>query len=1716
MTRCTRSARPAGTVRRPRPLVLLLATAVVAVAAGLTPTLTVVAAPQGAISAVKSVKADQSLPTDILDDPSERLISADHELLISRVDGSPTANTSSQTWATTDPLVSSLQPDVAPKSAPVQAGRSLTGPYPTASGRFLDSKTDRVLAFQRAQAGTSSIYQLLSTNAGAETNNSAWNKVGPTVNDSITDGLTVQIQSENDTPVITNTAAAGSLAVGSQVSAEAAASVSSMNQQWVFAAVGDQWLIISRADGTCLATDASNHAIGDPIGTAICDSDDPTQLWQTNYSAPWNGVAMTNLQAGADVGYDDDGGLQLVGAQQESTNAWTFAPILEPGTVMPSWAAPNALTSASAPFDLAAGDLDSEVGDDDQYHDEAAVAYLDVDQNLQVRVIDYNANATHLLAVRAVMDPIAVGNGTGLLGPLTVDIADFNGDGTNEVGVTWPGSNGVTNISFFGYTAGPTVGVRTLTFLKTVSLGIQPLWSVDQEWNTFVYSDSASWDFDGKGGADLVFGYPALDPGFQGAPKISYAFFNADLTLNRTYSKRLGSGGGPASSSVGQHGVIQLGTGAFVAATANDPSVRQLAVAWPNYGGVADAEFLDYLPPGTAGGESVTDLHNVVLPATGFSQWGISMATGAFGLAQAGALPVWGIAVASLEYAQDDSPSMVDINLIQPQATGVPTVNQWQEILDEHEEQALYTLTAYDRSGDALILGPPVTMTVEQLKQPTLVAAQPPSHSDWLAGGFQNVSRSPGLSVAMGETTTSSFSNTTSHQSDQTYAVSQNFDIKTTLSEGVPFIEKGEASLDVSEKFQYTWNQKSSTLNSFSSQNTATVTQATGDDDIVNAEIQSFRIIRYPVLGAPTTGDVAQGSECDNGCAGYWEVTIPGAVTPMLAGGKELDFYQPSWQNGNVLSYPVEDDNNQVPITDQGSYTYQDVNNNTQTAATPLMRKNFLLGGTNGTVGLDVTNSDGSATDDSSSKSWDVGVDVTANVKADVGFGPVAKGSVDTTLGAGFNASKAFTNSTTATTDNSHNSSFLLTYPTVPANQGYGAASTYYFSSGGYPKVAFATNPTANAEAVGWWQKYYLKPDPALNEPDATVEGHWDGFDMPSISWNPLADRQEIRGMVARQPTNTSSPTTSGAPYASAPQDGDPVVFDVPVHNYSLTALTSQVTVDYYAVPVDANGVDLVPGDTIHIGTTSVGPIPPQGVVTASSPQWTAVAGSDDDWQNYRIVVILDRGNSIDEVHEWAGDATGSDVCPTSSVQDGSTLIDPMTGAAETLTCGQNNQGFILLNVAPATPPSSTAPDPKAGVQLDGAGLVTDDPSDRKLDKSSAIPKVALDRPITGLVHAKTNRDSADHQTVLVYDGDPSDGNLIAATTMRGVDDDKGGHAQFTWRPLTKGLHELHQVILGTSRAGDRDEQILRVWVESRPQPFSVTASTDKTSVEAGGQVIISGSVTPTLSTADDRDVALQVKKGDAWTTVLEKDTAADGSYAFTVPQPTAGTYVYRVKKYAAGRRSTAYSPEITITVLKGFVVIAKASPAAIDLGQTTKIVGTVTPTQSSPTDRKVQLQSRSGSTWTKVADGVTSANGSYAFTVEPRSEGSIAYRVLKPATSTLKAAASPPVTVKVTRQFVVTATAKPTTIKRTKKSTIAGTVTPPMASSADRWVQLQQKKGSTWKTVKATKTSSSGRYSFTVKLSKTATYTYRVLKTPAAGKRAAYSPSVKITVRRR
>jgi hypothetical protein len=132
------------------------------------------------------------------------------------------------------------------------------------------------------------------------------------------------------------------------------------------------------------------------------------------------------------------------------------------------------------------------------------------------------------------------------------------------------------------------------------------------------------------------------------------------------------------------------------------------------------------------------------------------------------------------------------------------------------------------------------------------------------------------------------------------------------------------------------------------------------------------------------------------------------------------------------------------------------------------------------------------------------------------------------------------------------------------------------------------------------------------------------------------------------------------------------------------------------------------------------------------------------------------------------------------------------------------------------------------------------------------------------------------------------------------------------------------------------------------------------------------------------------------------------------VPQPTQGTFVYRVKKLAAAGRSVAYSPSITVVVGQPFTVTAKAKAKTIKVGKKITISGRVAPRVSARKDRTVQLQVASGTTWKKVASTKTSASGRYSLTIKAKRKGTYEYRVVKTSAGGRPAASSPTVAITV------------------------------------------------------------------------------------------------------
>ena len=172
---------------------------------------------------------------------------------------------------------------------------------------------------------------------------------------------------------------------------------------------------------------------------------------------------------------------------------------------------------------MAVGDLDGIPTKDAaagtlSYHDEAVVAWADADDDLQLRVIDYNANASHLLVTaptettllgKKLGDPAS--NSGAALGDVLVGVGDFNGDGRNEIVTAYQDNDSDFVFAFWSYVANAD-GSRTLKPAScTGCQGVKPFADTANISGETGYADLAVGDFDGDGSDDIAVGFATYD-----------------------------------------------------------------------------------------------------------------------------------------------------------------------------------------------------------------------------------------------------------------------------------------------------------------------------------------------------------------------------------------------------------------------------------------------------------------------------------------------------------------------------------------------------------------------------------------------------------------------------------------------------------------------------------------------------------------------------------------------------------------------------------------------------------------------------------------------------------------------------------------------------------------------------------------------------------------------------------------------------------------------------------------------------------------------------------------------------------------------------------------------------------------------------------------------------------------------------------------------------
>ena len=882
-----------------------------------------------------------------------------------------------------------------------QAGPDLVNPnYPTAAGRFLDPNSDRVLAFRMTgypQQNPSlslggDMFQLGSTDDGTEVAHSPCPLAAGDTCSFFLPG------NGNDRSFVTD----GDSSQGVGIYA-GALDQPATTQQWSLVDAGDGYVhLLNRSDGLCLA--AEYQSVGSIAVTVPCDIGDfITPEWKLVTEAPGTTSLLNSdgLELGAvGVGAGD---AQMVAPGSPSGNLDTEQ-ITEPGGVIPTWSTGvtgYGLAFQAVPFALATGDLDRVVGADDAYHDEAVVAYADgVTHQLQVRVIDYTANASHLLvtAPDVALPTIGAQRDNGwFFGSVGAAVGDFAGDDAlNQIAVTWQDATGRFHLTMLRYAA-TADGGRALTVIGDPAGTTLFTDQAATESLTSGYAQTVAGDFEGGGNgnhAEVAIAYAAANPGTTqlsghlGVVSLTSDFHvRGETSIQFTVYAELTNSAEDGGTWT-PHG-LRVAAGYFKDDPADGYDFRrqELTVSWTEDPG-ANLGVAIYDVDDRADCTAATCALSLAAQAgpTFYAlnpplNLPISVAAGGFeGVGTGADPPLWDIVF----YIHKG------LLIVQPQAGA-------NGFLDPHSQDLAFggnltevVLTAYDREGASLELGAPLIYTITSLTRDTLIAAQPPAHADWLDGKWVNVSRVGDFAVKIGSTTTKVFSHTETNSASYTDGGSESLDIKGSLRDGTKD-DNVTVSAGVKQKLAKVWTETSSNFTKYSTTITSTATATGQDDDIVQALIQTEYFYRYPILGQPPYQD-------PDGSLVYpfYQVTIPGQVVPVNGFGRDLSWYQPSWQNGDALSYQKLVDG-QVAIPDLGSYSYTDNTGQTVNVTAPLLDTVNSVGGGATTDQLEITGTTGTGNTTTSGSKLDASVQVTLGVsaKGDVGIF-AGSGSVST------------------------------------------------------------------------------------------------------------------------------------------------------------------------------------------------------------------------------------------------------------------------------------------------------------------------------------------------------------------------------------------------------------------------------------------------------------------------------------------------------------------------------------------------------------------------------------------------------------------------------------------------------------------------------------------------------------------------------------------------
>ncbi len=1046
--------------------------------------------------------------------------------------------------------------------------------------------------------------------------------------------------------------------------------------------------------------------------------------------------------------------------------------------------------------DVAVGDLDLSVDDEGNYHDEIVV----------VRQVDMVGTSTPYYQIDVLdhdLNQIINGHSEGWQdGPslVAVGIGDFNGDGYPEVAVGMASSTKLAHqVSIYQFVRDEDGNLKSpLQFEKVKDNYFKqsPGWT-STPYDTNVSFDITVGDFNGDGKDEIFMASTFPGTWSRDAHYLDTSILRSDqdmkLDVASSVFRRLPTDYASESASV-PDGQLRAQSGLFKFDPNNGWGLNRSQIAlcyiqnW--HRGSGDEYSIQCLIL-TVNDDLSFHLPNPIklelereFTTKKARFYSIDISTGNFtGHGQDGKAtsPLMDLAISYTEAG--DYSSFIDkseykkkhgMKIIRDPLQNDDVTYSWEKGLDWNygDDPKLQTsLTVMDGDGDTYRLGPPAHIVVENLISLDYIIQEPPKHVDYLPAKptdpnstwtVFNVSAKSDFNVQFIDSQKTTFSTTSKNTSNWSIGGSAEFDVKSTFDLGFGDIVKAELTTESDTKIGYQYDKSKSNWNSQYASRETSFTSKTENDDFLAGKIQLMDIWRYPILGY-NTGDT-------NKPYGMYEIILPGPILLFAEGGFDhSDWYQPSQQNHNILSYPLV---TATPFpADLGYFTPL---NGTSTHKTmnEMVKRSFS--GVSQQIDVSWSTEAGAGSEKSYNKTLSESEDIKIGMEAKVSTSDV---NLEATLS--FNNSNSWGGSTTEDSTNSESKGITINVPAGDKSKAYSFMSAVYVSSGGGQlKVAHTADPLGSDSGKQWWKNQYGgKPDPALNLPNRFQYNRPSGEESEEYWTLDTEDsRMEMRGFFMRK--NTPNPVSGEYDLlGSSPTDGDTVQLCARVYNFSLYQPTGTGTDTFdvlfdYVLYDDEKGTEVV-DSRVSVGTVST----TLKAITDSgySPKEVCVpwntTGLSNTSYTYRFYVTVDPNNKVkDEIHEWK-DSQG-----------------------DRLPHG-NNEGYwpwgsgvsVLTNQSQSADVQSVqASKSSASMHIKSLEIEVNS----RL-KSKGTVRVFAHEKYRLRAHIVANEDHPHYHYTVFYDGHPEDGKVIAIKTNWAVVNGDN-YVWTSWTPQETGKRKIY------------------------------------------------------------------------------------------------------------------------------------------------------------------------------------------------------------------------------------------------------------------------------------------------------------------------------------